>query len=334
MKQVSKIIIAFFLVGTILYASCKKVDNEKNNPAINKPPVANAGTDKTIVSPVNSATLDGSNSTDPENAIIHYLWSKIAGPVSSKFYNANVALTTVTNLVTGVYQFELKVTDAGGLFSTDTVVIVVKDSELPIADAGPDQTISLPLDSTWLDGSSSSPNGWSASTGDSFLWTKISGPSQFELSQVVFPQATVYNPTTAIARKLVPGIYYFKLLVTNALGKSIADTVQINVVDDPLNSNTVTYHHLFWQQGDVYGLGAVDIFLNTSIRPDIFFGNTGYRPIEVYLKLDASTSWISVPFRTNALYTYDKFPLLLWIINYPNNPLLVGKKSEIRIKLL
>ena len=35
--------------------------------------------------------------------------------------NANAIQTQVTNLVQGVYQFELKVTDAGGLFSKDTM---------------------------------------------------------------------------------------------------------------------------------------------------------------------------------------------------------------------
>ena len=42
--------------------------------------------------------------------------------------NANVVTTQVSNLTVGVYQFELKVTDAGGLFSKDTVQVTVDSS--------------------------------------------------------------------------------------------------------------------------------------------------------------------------------------------------------------
>ena len=105
-------------------------------------------------------------------------------------------------------------------------------------------------------------------------------------------------------------------------------------MDDSQNANTVTYHDLVWEAGDVYGLGLVDIFLTTSIRPDLFYSLNSYRPVQVYLKIDPSSSWISVPYGGNNLYTYDEFPWLLWILCYPNNPLLVGKKASIKIKFL
>ena len=54
-----------------------------------------------------------------------YLWTKIAGPASVTIANANAATTLVSNLTEGIYQFELKVTDAGGLFSKDTVQVTV-----------------------------------------------------------------------------------------------------------------------------------------------------------------------------------------------------------------
>jgi hypothetical protein len=305
----------------------------------NHPPIANAGADQTITLPTSAVNLDGSASTDPENNITSYLWTKISGPPSFNIASSSVVQTQVSNLVAGIYQLELKVTDAGGLFSKDTVRVVVNDfaiNQPPLANAGPDQTITLPLDSTYLDGSGSSPNGWS--TGATYVWTEISGPSQFLPSPATLQQTLQlpgYVPTTAIARNLVPGIYLFRLLVTNSSGASDADTVQINVVDDPQNKNTVTYHDLIWEQGDVYGLGQVNIFLTTSIRPDLFYSINSYRPVQVYLNLDPfSSSWISVPYRGNNLYTYDEFPLLLWIICYPNNPLLIGKKSSIKIKLL
>jgi hypothetical protein len=97
--------------------------NDPSQP--NRPPVAGAGIDQTITLPTNSITVDGSGSTDPDNNISTYLWTKISGPSSFSIADASAVQTQVTNLVEGVYKFELKVTDAGGLFSRDTVQIAV-----------------------------------------------------------------------------------------------------------------------------------------------------------------------------------------------------------------
>ena len=88
-------------------------------------PVANAGADQTITWPGNTVNLDGSSSTDPDNNITSYTWSKISGPASSSFTNANAVQTQVTNLAQGDYKFELKVTDATGLTGKDTVQVTV-----------------------------------------------------------------------------------------------------------------------------------------------------------------------------------------------------------------
>jgi Tol biopolymer transport system component len=92
---------------------------------INHAPVAHAGNDTTITVPANTANLDGSKSTDPDNNITSYQWTKISGPSSFNIGNANAVQTQLTNLVEGVYQFELKVTDAGGLVDKDTIQVTV-----------------------------------------------------------------------------------------------------------------------------------------------------------------------------------------------------------------
>jgi Tol biopolymer transport system component len=53
------------------------------------------------------------------------VWTKISGPSSFNISNANAIQTQVSNLVLGTYLFELRVTDAGGLFVKDTVQISV-----------------------------------------------------------------------------------------------------------------------------------------------------------------------------------------------------------------
>jgi hypothetical protein len=99
--------------------------NDPSQP--NHPPVANAGADQTITLPVNDVIINGSGSSDPDNNITTYLWSKISGPQSFSISNASNIQSHVTNLVQGVYYFELKVTDAGGLFSKDTMQVMVND---------------------------------------------------------------------------------------------------------------------------------------------------------------------------------------------------------------
>jgi hypothetical protein len=96
----------------------------------NRPPIANAGPDKVVS---DSLILDGSGSTDPDNNITSYQWTKISGPSSANISNPNVARTLVSNPHAGVYLFALKVTDAGGLFSSDTVEISFIEPELKVA---------------------------------------------------------------------------------------------------------------------------------------------------------------------------------------------------------
>jgi hypothetical protein len=98
--------------------------NDTTQP--NRPPVANAGPDQTITLPTNAVNLDASSSSDPDNNIVSYLWKKISGPASFTIANNTLVQMQITNLTEGIYQFELKVTDAGGLFDKDTIQIEVK----------------------------------------------------------------------------------------------------------------------------------------------------------------------------------------------------------------
>jgi hypothetical protein len=98
----------------------------------NRPPIANAGADQIITLPTNKVTINASGSTDPDNNIASYLWTKISGPPLFNIGNANLVQTQVSNLAEGVYLFELKVSDSAGLFSKDSVQVTVKKS--PSAD--------------------------------------------------------------------------------------------------------------------------------------------------------------------------------------------------------
>ena len=187
------------------------------NAAINQPPVANAGPDQNITLPINTVTLSGSG-TDPDGSIASYQWTKIAGP-SCTIVSPSQAQTNVNNLLQGVYQFQLTVTDNLGATGRDTVVITVNTlpNQQPVADAGPDQTITLPTDTVTLIGMGTDPDGDISS----YQWIKIAGPNQFTIVSPTQPQTIINN--------LIPGMYQFQLTVTDNLGAIGRDTVIITV---------------------------------------------------------------------------------------------------------
>lgn len=113
------------LIVMLFFVSCKKdIDCDSCN-VINKPPIAAAGPDQFISLPKDSTILDGSESVDPDGPITSFLWSKISGPASYKIINSYTVQTELKNLVEGNYLFELKVTDAGGQFSKDTMMVTI-----------------------------------------------------------------------------------------------------------------------------------------------------------------------------------------------------------------
>ena len=151
------------------------------NAAANIPPVANAGSSKSITLPTNSTTLDGSLSADADGSISSYSWAQISGPGSSTITNGNTSVVTVSGLVAGQYTYELTVTDNMGATAKSRVKITVSNSGIqpPVANAGADQTITLPVNTATIDG-----GGSSASSGSivSYNWVEKSGPSVVSLS--------------------------------------------------------------------------------------------------------------------------------------------------------
>jgi hypothetical protein len=128
MKNSTKFLTGLWLcvISIMFFFSCsKELEYSDGN---NKFPVANAGANATVVLPLDSIILDGSHSEDPDGSIKNFLWKKVSGPVAFNIANSNALKTSVSSLVKGVYEFELKVTDGGGLFSTDTVQVRVVSS--------------------------------------------------------------------------------------------------------------------------------------------------------------------------------------------------------------
>ncbi len=105
--------------------SCKKEKSCEDCNENNKPPIAIAGPDQVITLPTDSISLDGTASNDPDGTISKWLWTMISGPASFNVINPKTSGTVVKNLVVGIYQFELKVTDDKGLVSKDSLTVTV-----------------------------------------------------------------------------------------------------------------------------------------------------------------------------------------------------------------
>ncbi|MBL7699549.1 MAG: T9SS type A sorting domain-containing protein [Chitinophagaceae bacterium] len=196
------------------------------NPAENVAPVANAGSDITITLPENKTSLSGVGSTDSDGTISTYEWAKLSGPSQFIIASPNASLTSVTNLVEGVYVFRLLVTDNKGATSADTVKVTVNAAPpppnvIPLAQAGENQSITLPDNDVDLDGSASSDPDGSIT---SYTWSFVSGPSTYNLSNV--------NSAIANVTGLGVGTYLFKLEVKDNNGAVDADTVSIVVEEE------------------------------------------------------------------------------------------------------
>jgi hypothetical protein len=204
-----------------LMVACKK-EKFCEQCGDNKPPIAVAGPDQATSLPADSISLDGSASNDPDGKITHWLWTKISGPSFANIADKSSAKTIARNLVTGVYQFELKVTDDKGLSAKDTLMVTVSSgNHPPVACAGTDQTLTLPTNNVLLDGSCSTDP---ENNIVSFLWQKISGPSNFNILNAGAVQTQATN--------LVDGVYQFEVKVTDAAGLFAKDTIKVTVSPD------------------------------------------------------------------------------------------------------
>lgn len=194
---------------------------------VNQPPVSNAGPDITITLPTSSTTIFGSGN-DPDGTVVTYSWTKVTGPTAT-LTNETLATLTLSDLLEGVYVIRLTVTDEDNATATDDVTVTVNAATVnqpPVANAGPNRSITLPTNSLTLNGSGSDADGIIAS----FAWTKISGPT--------FSSGATNTAPLSLA-DLVQGIYVFELVVTDDDGATAADQVSVTVNAAALNQPPV-----------------------------------------------------------------------------------------------
>lgn len=194
-------------------------DSSVNSPAVNRPPLANAGLDRNAAGG-ETVILYGGASSDLDGTITDSVWVQISGePVEL------IDDTFVAPRASGAplrLEFRLTVTDNDGANGSDTAVInVLPDgtADVPLAaDAGPDRA-AVSGDLVVLNGE--------ASTGSDdsiveYAWIQTDGPPVSLIIQSSGAQFTAPNVHAATSVVLT-------LTVTDQLGASDVDAVTITV---------------------------------------------------------------------------------------------------------
>ncbi len=185
-------------------------------------PIADAGPDQMLSDAngdgVESVTLDGSDSYDPDGMIVAYEW-KEGEIVLEETVAINVSLAVGSHIVT------LTVTDDNGASESNDVRVVVDPNQQPSADAGSDQIV---IDAD----SNGSENITLTGTGSSDFDGTI---EQYEWSE----GGIVLGTTASIARSFTVGQHTIVLTVTDSGGATDIDTVLLTVKEAPLSGPTI-----------------------------------------------------------------------------------------------
>ncbi len=163
--------------------------------------------------------LDGNGSMDPDGDPLEFTWFLVSRPPASaaELINEDRADASIYLDVQGTYELQLTVTD-GALFDSDTAVITAdKANGLPVADAGPDQSVTegtvVTLDGTASTDPDGDRLGWS--------WALISRPGT---SLATLSDPTVARPTFTADQA---GTYEFELVVNDGTTDSAPDGIRV-----------------------------------------------------------------------------------------------------------
>uniref|UniRef100_A0A8B9H2J6 Si:ch73-215d9.1 n=1 Tax=Astyanax mexicanus TaxID=7994 RepID=A0A8B9H2J6_ASTMX len=167
--------------------------------------------------------INGSQSSD-DTGVVGYLWEQVDGPLWKSEAPMDTPVLRLQNITAGEYTFRLTVTDPEGLTDSSTATLTVsspKDNP-PVARAGSDQVITLPLNHLTLWANQSTDD--LAITG--YLWSLQSSSSA---------KAATMRGIRSLAlqlSELQEGQYTFLLTVTDSSSQQDSDTVVVTVLPE------------------------------------------------------------------------------------------------------
>jgi gliding motility-associated-like protein len=189
------------------------------------PPVASAGEDLSITLPQNSVNLSGSVS-DPDGEITFSLWEQLDGPNRATISNSLNLDTEVSNLIEGIYVFNLFVLDNDDLSGSGEIRVTVNPKVInapPDVSAGADIEFTLPIDELLIIGTATDIEG----TVFSEKWLQIDGPNTL----------TVINEdaSSATYSGFVLGVYTMRFSAIDKDNAEGSDDMKITVLSYPGN---------------------------------------------------------------------------------------------------
>ena len=214
------------------------------------PRVADAGKDQTVAAGA-TVTLDGSSSS---GTIAEYQWSRVSGtsaradvfPGASGTLTREVSRITPTitfvadnvpsNSVAVTHVFALRVFGANRVSSPkDEITVTVNPNQLPIANAGPDQSVAAGMNVD-LDGRGSIDNDGTIA---SYNWTRTGGDATATLTGA--NTATPSFTAEMLKRGAADTTHTFTLTVTDNNGETDTDTVTVTVIAPNAPPKAVAY---------------------------------------------------------------------------------------------
>lgn len=175
-------------------------------------PTANAGPNQNVCGA--STALSGNNPASIQSSAIG-LWTQLSGPSSAGISNPTIYNTQIVGLLTGVYQFQWKVSN--GNCAPDSAAVTVIVASPVTSNAGVNQSLCGLTQSSLLANVPASPA--------QGLWSQISGPNS---ATITSPS----NPNTGISG-LQPGVYVFKWKVSNEGCPSDSSNVTVSNFANP-----------------------------------------------------------------------------------------------------
>ena len=193
----------------------------------NQPPTVDAGDNQSQFEGT-EVSLNGSAS-DEDGSIVAYSWRQLEGPEVTIIDSSSAlasftapAVDTDTNL-----SFQLLVTDDDSASAADVVSITVLPNEVPIVDAGINQSLSTGVIAS-LRGSASDNDG----TIISYLWSETS-TSITSSGGVDINRADTATANFSVPDNLSTGtILTFELTATDYLGASSSDSTTVTIATE------------------------------------------------------------------------------------------------------
>ncbi|HJX28489.1 MAG TPA: RHS repeat-associated core domain-containing protein [Thermoanaerobaculia bacterium] len=163
--------------------------------ALNSAPTVFAGAEQTITLP-DALKLSGSICDDgfPRGATLAISWTQVSGPGTAIFTNSNSVTPGVTFTLPGHYVLRVTASDGEHTVSDEVSVKALPANAAPVANAGPDQTITLPNAGT-LNGTVSDDGLPAGSTVTTF-WIQVSGPGAVTFNDPSSPVTGAIFPVT------------------------------------------------------------------------------------------------------------------------------------------